>query len=337
MTKNFSFGTTFSQVQCRYLGFSPDQIKQAYLDILDLGFGWIRLGSHWDEIEAKENTFNFTQLDWYLKEAQKRDVNIVLTVGIKAPRYPEFYFPEWVIERFPKETSGKTRAVDHNPELAWLALKFIEKVVKYTRDCPNIKYFQVENEPLVRVNFAGNRYLSLGFLQKELALVTKLKQEKQKIEINHSKSVWPIPIPGYHDRTHLNHSIKLADAVGLDVYAKVPLSSFIPFPFKNVYLTPFPFYFWNRVQSWYQKIIQAGKEAWITECQAEPWEHGSAFHIQKREYPSSNPEMAEKLALKFKAIGYKPILLWGCEHWYYHKIHGHMEWWEKMQHLAYNL
>src|SRR5579885_622716 len=61
-------GTTFSQLQCSYLGVD---YQQAFEHICSLGFNTIRLCAYWSEIERAPNTFDFRILDWLLSTAEK--------------------------------------------------------------------------------------------------------------------------------------------------------------------------------------------------------------------------------------------------------------------------
>ena len=51
--------------------------------------------AYWDEIEQTQGVYDFTNISWQLEEAQKRDVNVMLAIGRKVPRYPECFQPEW--------------------------------------------------------------------------------------------------------------------------------------------------------------------------------------------------------------------------------------------------
>ena len=89
-------GTTFSARQCRYLGVGA---KKTLRETLKTKFDLIRLAAYWDELEPQEDAYDFTSLDWQIAEAASRQIPIVLTVGMKAPRWPEFFIPPWVLTR----------------------------------------------------------------------------------------------------------------------------------------------------------------------------------------------------------------------------------------------
>jgi hypothetical protein len=286
-----------------------------------MGFDLIRLCSYWAEIEPVENEFNFKVLDWLLNEVQKCSIEVVLTVGMKAPRWPEFHFPKWIKERY--DTSKTEQPLDSNPALANETLRFIRKVIEHTRHVTNIRYWQVENEPLNRPAVAAGRFLSYNFLRREVELTRELSHLGQKILLTNAIS---LPFANFEqDDKAFEESLILADAVGINVYSKVPVG-------PSSYLEPSPVY-WRKLKEWQLKLKEAGKEHWIAEAQAEPWEHNKLVATERTEYPSSSPRRVIDLIVTLTQIGYDTILLWGCEYWYWHKKKGYDEWWKTIQRL----
>ena len=56
----------------------------------------MRLPVYWDLVEKQPGIYEYADVDWQLDEAKKRDVAVILTVGIKVPRWPECHIPQWV-------------------------------------------------------------------------------------------------------------------------------------------------------------------------------------------------------------------------------------------------
>jgi nicotinamidase-related amidase len=313
-------GTTFSQLQCRYLDL---EVKETFRQVCQLGYDRIRLCSYWNEIEPTPGKFDFTTLDWLLDESQKYGVEIVLTVGMKAPRWPEFHFPDWVKARYP--TDGSKAAIDQDPAIADLALTLIAAVMRHTRNAPHLNYWQVENEPLTRLEITAGRWLSPAFLRQEVALVRQLAVPGQKVVMTNA-----IDLPAGSasaDEAALQISQSLADCVGINVYTKVPAWK------PSFYLQPLPSY-WQTLRRWQGQLSQNGKAAWIAESQAEPWEPHQLVPTKRLEHPSSSPWRASRLATFLAGMGYDTVMLWGCEYWYWQKRRGHDEWWQMMQKLA---
>ena len=310
-------GTTFSQLQCGYLGVN---YRDAFEHICSLGFNLIRLCSYWSEIEREPNTFDFTVLDWLLSTAEKHSINVVLTVGMKAPRWPEFHFPDWVQERC--DTSNAGQPLDANPALADLTLNFIQAVMNHTKSSPCIKYWQVENEAFNTPDVAAGRCLSYDFVQREVALARKTAAAGQRILLTNGISLAPVDFVK-SDEHAFKQSLSLADAVGINVYTKVGT-------FLGLYQTPFPV-FWRKLASWRNSMVSAGKEAWITEAQAEPWEYKTLAATARSAYPSSSPQSAADAAITLGQLEYSPVLLWGCEYWYWQKVNERNHWWTAME------
>jgi hypothetical protein len=311
-------GTTFSQLQCRYLGLD---YRKAFGHICSLGFNHIRLCSYWNEIESVENQFDFTTLDWLLDESHRQGVDVVLTVGMKAPRWPEFHFPDWLNDRY--DTSGNPEPIDRNEAIADRALHFIQTLMNHTRHAPTLKYWQVENEPFTRLDITAGRYLSYEFVRREVELTRSLALPNQKLLMTNSISLPTAQLAA--DDEAFEESLALADAVGLNVYTKVPVGN-------SFYLEPSQPY-WNKLEAWQKALVANGKEDWIAEAQAEPWEPNELVPITKVDYPSSTPKRVEYIVAALENLGYSRIMLWGSEYWYWNRINGRNLWWWTAQKL----
>jgi hypothetical protein len=313
-------GTTFSQLQCRYIGIN---YREAFRQICSLGFKRIRLCSYWNEIEPQENQFVFSTLDWLLEESERHGIDVVLAVGMKVPRWPEFHFPKWVSERY--ETGSSELAVGQRcPVIAEHAIRFIDVVVNHTRNASAIQYWQIENEPFTRLGITGGRFLSGQFVQQEVDLIRRLALPQQKILLTGS-----IMLPfadSTEDEAAFQDCLSMADAVGINVYSKVPIGQ------SSNYLEPEP-PFWQTLQTWQSQLTLNGKEAWIAEAQAEPWEPNQLVALNGVFHPSSSPSQAIDLVQRLTALNYRTILLWGCEYWYWHYRQGRPFWWNTMRQL----
>jgi Beta-galactosidase len=307
-------GTTFSPLQCYYLGVD---YRSAFQEICQLGLDRIRLGAYWNEIERSPRQFDFAQLDWLLEEAHRNKITVALAVGMKVPRWPEFHFPKWVSDQY--DTKAGDRALDlRSPKVVELSLKFVEAVANHCRYAPAIQYWQVENEPFTQLEIAGGRFLSPEFVKREVALVRSLAWRSQKILLTNAIHL-PTPklsedLPAFKD------SLDMADAVGFNVYTKVPAGN------SGNYLEPEPA-FWDQLQTWQQELVRADREAWIAEAQAEPWEPQKLVANDKADYPSASPRRMQLLVDRLARANYSTVLLWGSEYWYWQKTQGRNLWW----------
>jgi hypothetical protein len=288
-------GTTFSPLQCDYLGL--DQ-RQVFRHLCTLGLHRIRLCSYWNAIEPEPGQFDFSSLDWLLEESHRAGMEIVLTVGMKAPRWPEYHFPDWVKERY--DTRGCLEPLDRVGAIADLTLAFIHAVMLHTRQAPNLRYWQVENEPFLQMEITAGRYLSPEFLRREVELVRSLALPDQKILLTNA-----ITLPAAQlrqDDRGFYASLALADAIGINVYTRVPFRN------SRFYLQPLPPY-WSKLQHWQRQLVATDREAWIAEAQAEPWERGQLVATGKPAYPSASPHRTANLVQRLTTLGYETVLL----------------------------
>jgi hypothetical protein len=313
------FGTTFSPLQCWYLGLD---YREAFHQICQLGFKRIRLCGYWHEIQPTEQEFDFSTLDWQLEECDHYGIEVILTIGMKAPRYPEYHFPDWLKERY--DTTQTSRPIDSNPGIAYHTLYLIDRIVRHTRSAPAIKYWQVENEPFARMDITHGRSLSPRFIQREVEVVRSLALPDQKILLTNAITL-PHGQSSEDDRA-FEASMKLADAIGFNVYTKVPQGA------TATYVEAQSLY-WKKLAAWQTILHQHGKEGWIAEAQAEPWEANELVPVKNVDYPSSSPIQATNLVNNVRAVGFNSILLWGCEYWYWHLKQGREQWWVGMQDL----
>jgi len=314
-------GTTYSSKQSGYLGLDG---KDTYLAVLDAGFDLIRLGAYWDEIESHEAVYDFANLDWQIAKAKARAIPIILTVGMKAPRWPEYFIPVWVLRqlrlRRGSEVSTRKQVTEHT-------LQFIRAVVNRYRHEPAIQYWQVENEPL---DHAGPGYWWIGqsFLKREVELVRALDPERRPIVIN--VATYPNRFLRFLTRFFTQHDpigqgLALCDILALNVYPGVG--------YRWKWKTS---YYWSRSEERLRYLSAIVREAahhhkpvWVTELQAEPWEPGQLVHTAKELPPTGRPDMLAGNAQELQSLGVDTILLWGAEYWQFRKIrHGDRQWWE---------
>lgn len=126
-------GITFSPRFAHELGLDP---KEAYIKTIDqLQIKKIRFPVYWDEVEKEDGNYNFTEASFYLDEAQKRNIEVVLVVGQKQPRWPECFIPDWA-ENLTREERYKR------------IVRLVAKEVSFFQKYDNITHWQVENEAM---------------------------------------------------------------------------------------------------------------------------------------------------------------------------------------------
>ena len=282
--QNINWGISFSQKQSDLLGLSW---KDNYLAILDdLKVSHLKVTAYWDLIEKEPGNYFFDDLDFQVKEAQKRNVKLTLAIGRKVPRWPECHVPEWA------KGLGEEKQQES-------VLKLIEKIVLRYKDSENIWAWQVENEPFFP--FGDCPETDEDFLKKEISLVKKLNPEKL-IMISDSGS----------NRFWIKTST-LGDVVGISLYRKVwfhNLNSYVEYPFP-------PVFYWRKYQ-----IVKAifNKRVICGELQAEPWGKTLLSDLPKEEQEKTMSFEQFKSNIEFaKKTGFDEFYLWGAEWWYWLK------------------
>lgn len=304
-----STAVTFSQVQCEYLG---QDWKDIYLKTLDLGFDMVRLGAYWNRIEAKEGVYDFSELDWQIDRAEERKTLILLTVGMKAPRWPEFFIPGWLQERV------KLRFGSDPSERGLLKeklLEFMEKVVVRYRDRDIIVAWQVENEPLTR---SGPRELRISreFLEREMALVRGLDTKNRPIVVNamtYANGFLRFLARLAYKTNPVLDTLNIAQIPAINVYPVVGHKLL----FKKVC-------FWSNIEGkmnylrvFRERALRLKKDLWVTELQAEPWEPGELVHLGQEPALTCQPQSFVLTYRKLTEMGYTTIFFWGVEYWFY--------------------
>lgn len=283
--EDINYGVTFSKKQATDLGFDWKEVYTAMLD--DLGVRHLRLAAYWDEVEPENNQFFWDDLDWQITEAGKRDVEIVLAVGGRLPRWPECHIPNWAEEMSKEQREEET-------------LDYItESVLRYKNDL-SIVAWQVENEPFL-ANFGECPPLDASFLDREIELVRSLDDRKIIVTDSGELSIW---VP----------AAKRADIFGTTMYRKTYSNltrSYVTYPIE-------PSFF--KVKRNLAKIF-AKPEKWIViELQAEPWGPRPFQYLSAEE--RSRTMDYEKFVdmIEFsRQTGFEEFYLWGVEWWYWEK------------------
>jgi hypothetical protein len=275
-------GITFSQPHLENLGLS---VSQALTTALELQFSHLRLGAYWNRLERQPGEYDFTELGTLLRACEKANQPVVLTVGVKAPRWPEYYWPDFIDKKH----------LSH-PDTQAQVLLFMDRVVRATQSFSCITHWQVENEPF---DPSGPDQLAIPeeFLNQEIQRVKEL--DPRPIII----TLWGNEVGS---RGFFPQAEKMADVVGLDLYYKQFIYQVLG---RSLYRGP------QQSQTDLTKLIKSGtKPVWITELQAEPWEKDEAGY--KSLHPMSiSPEQLEVNLSKAQSLPVEEILLWGFEYW----------------------
>jgi len=295
-----SYGLTFSKKRAGDLGFGWKKVYSSILNELEVKR--LRLPAYWDEIEPDSGKLAWNDMDWQINEAGKKNVQIILAVGGRLPRWPECHFPSWA------ENLSENQRQD-------ALLKYIEETVKRYKNNPNIIYWQVENEPFLN-HFGECPPANSVSLDKEIALVRSLDDRPIVVTDSGELSLW---VP----------AASRADIFGTtmyrDTYSKA-LGLYVHYP-----ILPGFFHFKKNLTS-----LFAHPKKWVViELQAEPW---GPQPFEKLSQTDRNRTMSLgklKDIIDFSSkTGFSEFYLWGAEWWYWEKEANHNpELWEYAKQL----
>lgn len=281
------YGVTVSLHLLRELELDP---KLVVSELLDTGVEIFRITVYWDLHESQKGSADFKSLEGILDIVKSRRGQIVLAVGMKVPRWPECFIPEWAMSLPTEEREAALR-------------EFMRKTVIAFRGFPGLKYWQVENEYFLDFGICPNR--GKNVLDHEIVLVKSLDPGRPILLTDSGERMLA---SGYGvGWLRLAHR---ADIYGGTLYRSAWDKR------KNYFIYGFSESFyrirWNLVKVWGPDVI-------VAELQAEPF---LKPYLNFRSVDSEetgltmNPKfLVENLAF-VEAIRPSEVYLWGAE-WAY--------------------
>ena len=284
--KPTTLGVSFIADYATYLGLNAHQTYDAILN--DLHVRQLRLVSYWSDIEPAQGTYDFSELDYEMTQAQSHGARVSLAIGLRQPRWPECHASSWVDTTKSENT--------WQPQLE----QYMTAVINRYKNNPALQSYQLENEFFNTFGQCSNH--DPGRLSAELQLVKKLDSQH------------PVIISRSDNYVGFALTAPLPDEVGISVYRRVWDGQVT----HRYFQYPFP--------SWYyaflagaQKIL-TGKDSVLHELQTEPWPpHGqdilqTSLSEQNQTFDAKRLQTTVKFA---RQTGLKHIDLWGAEYWYY--------------------
>jgi len=277
-----------------------------------MGLAVIRLSASWREIGQA----GYGDLDWLLRYAAAARQPVVLTVGMKALGWPEFYLPEGLN---PSDPAVRRRALQH-----------VAAVVHRYRDNPALVAWQIENEPFNRAGPQA-RWIPRPVVRREARLVRSMDPTRPLIVTTFAhfdegldrassrhQSGWKrrlgLTIPAEREALTV---LRQGDILGLDVYRSI---GFIDAGGRERIGHAAADQLAAVVQ-WQRVARDQNKRLWVTEAQAEPWE------ARPRDVPQTvQPEDVVTLVNGLAGVGVETVLLWGSEYWLRRQDEGDPRW-----------
>jgi hypothetical protein len=292
-----TIGVSFSQKQAER--FDSDW-KKNYLGLLDdLNFKNIRIPAYWDRIEPQKGQYDFSETDWMIEEAAKRNAKITLIIGQKNIRYPECYYPNWVDKNNIAQTSDQ-------------ATEMVKAVAEHYKNSPTIKEWQLENEFLLTsFGECPNDLLTNKQLGKELAALKSVDTSKPVVFTQSDQFGFPAKGP-------------FGNTFGFSMYRWSWSKS------KDYWRYPQDGnYFWLKaglINALFNQNIK------IHELQAEAWGPiGNEYLSFEETYKTMNPKQFADNIRYVRETKVKNYDLWGAEWWWSLKQKGHPEMWDAVK------
>lgn len=282
-----AYGATFShKYAAEDLGL--DWTAAYWAVINELGLKKIRLVAHWDMIEERNNEYNFNDLEWMISEAAKKNIEVVLAIGRRTPRWPECHDPRWL-----KNLSQAEQGAE--------LLEMLGTVVKRFQKYENITAWQVENEPFLEV-FGECPKVDRELLRREVAVVRALDER-------------PIMMTDSGELSNWENAAGLADILGTTMYKVVWT------PLIGLWRYPLPPAFYHFKAASVKRKFNLDKVI-VAELQAEPWRKSRQDFRQM-----SRAELRDSFSLdemranieQVRKAGFDEAYLWGVEWWYWLK------------------
>lgn len=298
---HITYGVSFNTLYAHELGLDA---RETYLAILDeLGVRDLRLSAHWNMVEPARDTFDFTELDFELQEAQKRGAEVIFGVGRRLPRWPECHVPPWASNLSWDEQKEEIRA-------------YLTEVINRYKTYPAITYWQVENEPYLGV-FANEQCgdLDEDFLKEEIELVRSLDGTR------------PILVTDSGNLGTWVGAYRAGDAFGTSVYV------YFWNPDLGQFKTVLPASFYRAKEN-ILRLFFGKKKTFLIELAAEPWLLEPVTNVSlETQYSRMDVTKFEEVLMYAKKTRFDVQYLWGAEWWYWLHTQGESGMWERAQRL----
>jgi hypothetical protein len=337
-----ALGVNFSCQRARYLNLDCDTLLAAVLD--DLGAHLVRLSVYWHEAEPAPGRYDWRPIERQLDAVHARGGRAVVSIGMKAQRFPEYWLPVWLRQAAP---IAPEELPERHPLVRRHLLAFLDAAARRLSVHPAVEALQVENEPYV--NYRPNRLLrrigrerygpgehrslqilflrfgwnattwriSESFLAEEVATV-RAAAPGTPIVLTHAS--WLRTDRSWHTL------LRYGDVLGQSVYTKRQLGPWpwlYLFPYRLGPLSP-------HLPAQARAAARQGKALWITELQAEPFEKSGMDerHAPRAINGFTPGRLAENVTLARRA-GATRVYLWGVEWWAFLRArHGDGRLWE---------
>jgi hypothetical protein len=279
--EEFELGADFSVKFSKELNLDWQAVYLAMLD--DLKVQKIRIHAPWNQVEPSKGEYNFEELDFQIDEASERNVEIILAIGRRTPRWPECHDPGY-IKGLPEDLVQDKQ------------FQMMRTVVERYKGESAIKIWQVENEPLLDV-FGECPPSDANLLRQEVNFVKNLDNSR------------PVLVTDSGELGLWITAANVSDLFGTTMY-RVTYNKWLGY---NFYQFPPIFY---RIKA--QLVGRNPDEMIVSELQAEPWaEQGFLSTPLEEQRKSMDHDRLLSHVDFVKKTGFNSAYLWGVEWWYW--------------------
>ena len=306
-------GFSFSAAAARYWQQDPDTALTTLLDRFEPDM--LRLPVYWSDAQPAADRFDFDVVDHQMDLVREHNSDnpqhptlVTLVVGARNLGYPEVFLPAWL--RQPDDANFQE--VLRGPEYQ----QYLAQSFAHFASAPLLYAWQVENEPLDNIQNRGTGAINLTASQvsstvkllrqydrSRPAVVTTFNSASLDLDKEGSSVLAPVlkRLGGPQPVGSPKQALGLGDVLGLDVYVVTP-------PFNQMSDAEVDQRLAMKAPTldyWSGRARQSGKQLWLTEVQAAPWE--TVLGFTTRDLLNS--------ASVYRGRGYSVILLWDVEHW----------------------
>jgi len=281
-----------------------------------LGATHVRISVEWSQVEPREGVYDFRLLDALLARAQQDGTKVLLTVGVKGQRHPEFYIPDWVLARANLPSGA---VISDDPYLREQALRMVAAVVEHVAGSSAVDSWEADNEPYQPSWRAQEWTLGRDFVREEVRAIHDHDPRGRRVIVNHGQVF-------VTDR-HWKEALADGDGLGVSLYPfrdyEILGRTFV-FPISELGpITP-------NYAAQARAALASGRPFYITEMQAEPF-----LNADLRLVSPANPALNLTPSYFRRNVGYarrsgaSRVYLWGAEWWLFEREHyGDSTWWD---------
>jgi hypothetical protein len=306
-----ALGTSFTRWRAEALGLD---YQQAFARLCAMGLSVVRLSASWREVAQ----FGWRHLDWLLDHADRVGQPVVLTVGMKALGWPEFYLPDDLGPDDPRAVAAALDQVRHT-------------VQRYAAR-RSLTGWQLENEPFNRSG-PQQRWIRRRVVRRQATLVRSLDPGRPLLVTTFGHFSSDLDLASSRHQSGWRRRLGLAvpaerealavlrrgDILGVDIYRSIGWVD----PAGQARISTAAADQFDWVRHWRKVAITQGKRLWVTEAQAEPWEARRATHGDPLTFA---PEGIGALLELLGETGVETVLLWGSEYWLWRAENGDRRW-----------